>query len=151
MVLSTAGGFTSPLTVTEVPKQDQVSVVKEISKKEVEIMMSTEKYVRQYFSDIPIMIQIARCESTFRQLEKDGSVHRGEVNNEDVGVMQINEHYHLDEATEKGYDIYTLEGNTEYARKLYEEEGTKPWNSSKACWGKYQTDQSPDNNDLAMR
>jgi len=150
MILSTAGGFANPVTVTEIPKVDQVNIVKEISKKEVEIMMSTEKYVRQYFSDIPIMIQIARCESTFRQLEKDGNIHRGDVNSEDVGVMQINEHYHLDQSQKENYNIYTIEGNTAYARKLYEEEGTKPWNSSKACWGKYQVAQTDTNKDMAF-
>jgi hypothetical protein len=95
-------------------------------------------YVRQYFADIPIMIQVAKCESRFRQLDKDGSVHRGEINNKDVGVMQINEFYHLDTATDENYNIYTLEGNTAYARKLYEKQGTQPWSSSKACWGKYE-------------
>lgn len=137
MVLSAAGGVTSPVTTTETPKEDQVNIVKEISKKEVEVMMSTESYVRQYFADIPIMIQIAKCESRFRQLDSDGDVHRGEINNQDVGVMQINEHYHLDIAEKKNYNIYTLEGNTAYARALYEREGTRPWNSSKSCWGKY--------------
>jgi hypothetical protein len=150
MILSTVGGFSDPITVTEVPAQDQVNVVKEISKKEVEIMMSTEKYVKQYFSDIPIMVQIARCESQFRQLDKDGSIHRGNVNSEDVGVMQINEHYHLDTAEKNNYNIYTLEGNTSYARKLYEKEGTQPWSSSKACWGKYQTAQASTKDNLAM-
>jgi hypothetical protein len=107
-------------------------------------MMGTEQYVRQYFSDVPIMIQIARCESTFRQLDADGSIHRGRVNKADVGVMQINEFYHLDTSVKQNYDIYTLEGNTAYARALYEREGTQPWSSSKPCWGKYE------NRDLAV-
>ena len=111
-------------------------------------MMSTEKYVKQYFSDIPIMIAIARCESTFRQLDKDGEIHRGVVNNADVGVMQINEFYHLDTAQKKGIDIYTLQGNVAYARDLYEREGTDPWSSSKACWGKYQNNSN--SSDLAV-
>jgi hypothetical protein len=142
MVLSAAGGYNAPITVTEAPKQDQVEVVRTKSQKEVarEIdgIMSTEKYVKQYFSDVPIMIQIARCESTYRHLDPDGNIHRGQVNSKDVGVMQINEYYHLDEAQKNDYDIYTLEGNTAYARRLYEKEGTRPWNSSKPCWGKYE-------------
>jgi hypothetical protein len=85
------------------------------------------------------MIQIARCESTFRQLDADGEVHRGKVVPQDVGVMQINETYHLATAEKENYNIYTLEGNTAYARDLYERQGTTPWNSSKACWGKYQS------------
>ncbi len=138
MVLSSAIGVGNPIVATETPKLDGQNIVKEISTREVETIMSTEQYVRKYFSDIPIMIQIAKCESNFRQLDKDGDVHRGETNPEDVGVMQINEHYQLDKAEKENYNIYTLEGNTAYARELYEKQGTAPWNSSKACWSKYQ-------------
>ena len=137
MVISSITGVTSPVTVTEAP-QVETGAVKEISRKDVENMMSTEQYIRQYFSDIPIMIQIAKCESTFRQLDSDGDIHRGVVNSADVGVMQINEHYHLDQSTKKDYNIYTIEGNTAYARDLYMRQGTQPWSSSKACWGKYE-------------
>ena len=104
--------------------------------------MSTEQYVRQYFKDIPIMVQIARCESTFRQLTSDGDIHRGRVNNADVGVMQINEFYHGDKAEQENLDLHTIEGNVAYARELYERQGTQPWKSSKACWGKYLKDTS---------
>lgn len=138
MVLSAISGTTTP-NVKVLPKIDNSSykVVKESSNKEIEDMMGTEKYVRQYFKDIPIMIQIARCESTFRQLDDDGEIHRGRVNDADVGVMQINEFYHLNTAIDKDYNIYTIEGNTAYARDLYERQGTQPWISSKPCWGKY--------------
>jgi hypothetical protein len=138
MVLSSVAGAGTPIIATETPKPDQQDVVEKVSPKQVEMMMSTEQYVRQYFSDIPIMIQIAKCESTFRQLDDNGDVHRGSIDPEDVGVMQINEHYQLETAEKENYNIYTLEGNTAYARELYEKEGTKPWDSSKACWGKYQ-------------
>lgn len=142
MVLSSISGVTSSIKTIEIPKiENNVTesvVVKPISKKEVENMMSTEQYVRQYFKDIPIMVQVARCESHFRQLDSDGGIHRGIVNPADVGVMQINEHYHLERSIKENYDIYTIEGNTAYARELYEDKGTDPWNSSKPCWGKYQ-------------
>jgi len=138
MMLSAVTGVTSPVTVSEAPKLESTSQIREISKKDVEKMMSTEKYVREYFSDVPIMIQVARCESRFRQLDKDGSIHRGVVNPADVGVMQINEYYHLETSQKKNYNIYILEGNTAYARELYEKQGTQPWSSSKPCWGKYE-------------
>ncbi|GEM_PF-485279 len=141
MVISALTGVTSPATVKDTPKVEatvtESSVVKRISNKEVENIMGTESYVRQYFSDIPIMIEIARCESHFRQLDRDGDIHRGVVNNADVGVMQINEFYHLDRAEKDNYNIYTIEGNTAYARDLYERQGTQPWASSKPCWSKY--------------
>ncbi len=90
--------------------------------------------VEAYFADAPIMAAISSCESHFRQFDTDGSVYRGAINNKDVGVMQINEHYHLDEAKALGIDLYTLEGNLKFARHLYEREGTAPWSSSEYCW-----------------
>jgi hypothetical protein len=93
-----------------------------------------EKIVRIYFEDIPIMIDIADCESRFRQFTKSGNVLRGDENPSDIGVMQINEKFHLDTSKEFGISIYTLEGNLAYARKLYEKEGTRPWKPSFACW-----------------
>ncbi len=148
MVISAITGMSSTTTIKYAPKVEasvtESTVVKKISPKEVDNMMGTEKYVRQYFADVPIMIQVARCESHFRQLDSDGEVHRGVVNNADVGVMQINEFYHLDTAQKENYNIYTLEGNTAYARDLYERQGTQPWSSSKPCWGKYE------NKDLAV-
>ena len=142
VVLSSLTGSTGAIALNEVPKVEnsvtESSLVRKVSNKDVETMMSTEQYIRQYFKDIPIMIQIARCESTFRHLDPNGEVHRGRVNNADVGVMQINEFYHLDQTEKKDINIYTIEGNTAYARDLYEREGTRPWASSKPCWGKYQ-------------
>ncbi len=86
------------------------------------------------------MIEIAKCESRFRHLDQKGNILRGVVNSADVGVMQINEYYHLDTAERQNYNIYSIEGNTAYARALYEKEGTTPWNASKPCWGKTQQD-----------
>jgi hypothetical protein len=99
------------------------------------IKNTTEMAVREYFKDEPILIEIARCESTFKQFNADGSIKRGKVNDMDVGVMQINEFYHLETSKKKGFDIYTLEGNMAYARDLFEREGAQPWSSSSPCWG----------------
>ncbi len=99
---------------------------------------STEAAVRRYFSDIPIMAEIARCESTFRHINpRTGAVLRGYVNSNDVGVMQINTYYHGTTAARLGLDLMKLEDNMAYARYLYEREGTRPWNASRPCWGKH--------------
>lgn len=95
-----------------------------------------EAIVRSYFSDIPIMVQVARCESTFRHTLADGSVLRGHVDNRDTGVMQINTYYHGDTAERLGLDLESIEDNMEYARYLYETQGTQPWSASRPCWGK---------------
>ena len=97
---------------------------------------TVQEYVDTYFADTPILIKVAECESHFKQYDSDGSVHRGVVNNKDVGVMQINEHYHLSTAEALDLDIYTLQGNLAYAKYLYDQEGLQPWSSSKPCWGK---------------
>ena len=95
-----------------------------------------EDYIKQYFKDDPALIEVAKCESTFRHLGKDGNVIRGIANSKDVGVMQINEIYHEKRAEKLGIDIHTLEGNMAYAKWLYKREGLQPWNSSSKCWSK---------------
>ncbi len=100
------------------------------------IPLTIETRVRDYFKDTPLLIEIAYCESRFRQYGKDGDVLRGEVVPEDIGVMQINEYFHKDAALKLGFDIYSLEGNLAYAKWLYEKEGSQPWKPSAKCWAK---------------
>ncbi len=97
---------------------------------------TVEQYVREYFAEDPIMIEIARCESRFKQFDKDGSIHRGVVNDLDLGVMQVNEIYHGTTAKKLGLDLYTIQGNVAYAKYLYDKEGTQQWISSSPCWSK---------------
>ena len=91
-------------------------------------------YVRTQYKNEPILVDIARCESSFRQYGTDGNILRGKVNHDDVGVMQINERYHADEALKLGYDIYTVPGNIAFGKYLYEKSGAQPWSSSSKCW-----------------
>lgn len=93
-----------------------------------------EKKARNYFKDEPILVEIARCESSFRHLDKNGKILRGVVNKGDLGLMQINEYYHADRAESLGLDLKTLEGNMAYAKDLYRREGGRPWSSSAKCW-----------------
>ena len=95
---------------------------------------TVEEYVQLYFADTPILTAIAECESHFRHYDAYGNVIRGVENPRDVGVMQINEYFHLETANELGMNVYSLEGNVSYARYLYEREGTTPWKASSACW-----------------
>jgi hypothetical protein len=96
----------------------------------------TEAIVRDYFSDIPVMIQVARCESTFRHTMPDGSVLRGRVDQRDTGVMQINTYYHGKTALELGLNLEDIYDNMAYARFLYEKQGTQPWSASAPCWNR---------------
>lgn len=94
----------------------------------------TETAVRSYFSDIPVMIQIARCESTFKHTLPDGTVLKGKVDPADTGVMQINMRYHGERARELGLNLNDMYDNMAYARDLYLRQGTRPWNASANCW-----------------
>jgi len=96
--------------------------------------LSTEQIVRSYFRDIPHMIQIARCESTFRHTLADGSVLKGVVDPADTGVMQINKRYHEKSAISMKLDLEDIYHNMAYARHLYETQGTQPWSASAPCW-----------------
>ena len=97
---------------------------------------TTKQIVQEYFAETPILIDVASCESRFIQYDADGSVHRGFINPQDVGVMQINEKYHLSDSIKLGLDIHTLEGNMDYAKHLYNKQGTRPWEYSSKCWNK---------------
>jgi hypothetical protein len=96
----------------------------------------TESIVRSYFSDIPVMIEIARCESGFRHTLSDGSTLRGKVDPADTGVMQINKRYHLSTATAMDLNLESIYDNMAYARHLYETQGLQPWQASARCWNR---------------
>lgn len=92
-----------------------------------------EAVVAEFGAD-HVMVRVASCESQYRQFDANGEVLRGRVNSQDVGVFQINEFYHLEEAKRLGLDIYSLAGNVAYARILYSKEGVAPWSASRHCW-----------------
>jgi len=126
-----------PIVVVASSSQAAVSrITASTSSQIIDTNQNVESAVRDYFADIPVMAEVAKCESRFRQFEKNGTIFRGRITPKDVGVMQVNEHYHLDRATKLGYDIHTLAGNLAYSRLLYTEEGTDPWSSSSPCWKK---------------
>lgn len=93
-----------------------------------------EEIVRKEYADKPILVEIARCESRFRQYDTNGTVIRGKVDPRDIGVMQINEYYNGDTAKKLGFDIYSIDGNLEFAAYLYAKRGTSPWQASAKCW-----------------
>lgn len=95
---------------------------------------NVKRFIEDYFRDTPVLQKIAFCESSFRHYNPDGSLRLGKVNKHDLGVMQINELYHEEEATALGYDLKSIDGNVAFARHLYEREGSRPWNSSAKCW-----------------
>lgn len=116
--------------------QTQVLAHGETTTRHTHIGTDVATEVEAYFRDIPIMTKVAWCESRHTHINPStGEVLRGIVNSSDVGVMQINLYYHEERAEMLGLDLFDLNDNMAYARKLYEEQGTQPWNASSACWG----------------
>lgn len=130
LVTSLYGGGTSIAVA-----QDVGDSLNTQSKSPIEKPITLEAYVREYFKETPILAEISRCESNFRQVDSRGEVLRGRVNKSDLGLMQVNEYYHGEKAEDLGFDLTTINGNLAYAKYLYDKEGTRPWNASKKCWG----------------
>lgn len=132
----------SNTSVVQEPVRPQPEVKVEVAIEEpvkIDITNATstadvKRITKEYFKDTPILAEIARCESTYRHFVGD-TVLRGKVNGADVGVMQINEKYHLARSQKLGIDIHTLKGNLEYGALLYKEQGSQPWSASRPCWG----------------
>ena len=114
------------------PQKANSEVTPIIQSTNSEVVQTIEKYAG---SKKKVVMEVARCESSLRQFDEHGNVLRGKVNSKDVGVMQINEMYHLEESKKLGYDIYTVEGNIQYGLLLIDKQGLKPWQASKHCWG----------------
>jgi hypothetical protein len=106
---------------------------------------NVERFLKDYFSDIPLLAKIGACESHNRQYDSHGNVLRGEKTPLDRGVMQINLGYHQDTMEKMGLDVNSIDDNVAFARYLYEKFGAKPWASSQACWSKSM------NSDLAKK
>ncbi len=88
-----------------------------------------EAKVRAAFADVPVMVEIAKCESKFRQFTDAGNIFYGGQAQGMIGVFQFYESIHKPIATALGYDLATVEGNIAYARHLYKESGVGPWRS----------------------
>lgn len=131
LLSSMYGNVTPPKTAENITVDTLLEKVETVT---IYDRKTVESYLRKEFADTPILVEIARCESTFSHFEEDGNVIRGRKNNADVGVMQINEKYHLEKSIELGHDIHTIEGNVEYAKYLYETQGAAPWKASAKCW-----------------
>ncbi len=129
-------GFFGAVSVQSQPANLVQAPIYTVERPAIVQPLSVEDQVRLYFKDIPILAEVARCESGFRQFDAKGNLLRGEVNRDDVGIMQINEYYHGESAKRMSHDISEIGGNLAFARHLYEVYGTEPWSASKPCWGK---------------
>lgn len=120
----------------EVEIQAPYEAVKSENYQPISDPKNVERFIEDYFADIPVMAKIAYCESRNRHVDKNGQILKGEVTPLDRGVMQINLYFHEDAAAEMGLDLHDLDDNVAYARYLYEKQGAKPWMASSKCWSK---------------
>ncbi len=100
------------------------------------ITQTIEVPAEQRLSDYPILVKICNAESGGKQFKANGDVIRGRVNPSDIGICQINEEINNDQARRLGFDIFTEKGNEDMAIWMFVNEGTDPWDSSKAGWSK---------------
>lgn len=117
-------GVTTTFAATTTEQQGTTTATTTINSHDV---IAVEKKVREYFADIPVMIEIARCESKFRQFTDSGSVLRGGGSGGMIGIFQFYEAVHKKAARDLGFDIDTVKGNLGYARHLYIQSGSTPW------------------------
>jgi hypothetical protein len=100
----------------------------------VEPINDPKTLVNEVFGkDADIMWNIAICESGGRQFNSDGSVIVGRIT-PDYGLFQINQ-VHLIEAKKNDINIFSLDGNVQFAKLLFNSYGTRPWASSAHCHG----------------
>lgn len=118
-------------------------------------VMVNEAYAENIFvphvqkeSKTAVMARIADCESgdrihgkvvkgSAKQFNSDGSIvmHLNNDGTTDVGEFQINmQPDHIRNLARLHFDAMTKEGNEAYANWIYENVGTKPWESSRSCW-----------------
>lgn len=101
-----------------------------------ELELHVKHLIEKEFGTGTPMLKVAYCESKYKQFNKNGSVHRGKVNDLDAGIFQINEKYWLKESKKLGLDIHTIEGNIKMAKHIKEKQGMNAWKPSKNCWGR---------------
>ena len=87
---------------------------------------------------ISALYPVCACESTGNKnknpihYDKNGNVLVGVSG--DIGYCQIAPQYHQKNAEAMLLDIYSEEGNIDYANYLFRRNGYKDWLASKKCW-----------------
>lgn len=92
--------------------------------------LTVEEKILRAFPNAPIMVEVARCESSLDPLADR------EDRNVDVGLFQINQ-VHLPRLAELGLDRRDIDDNIAYAKMLYDYNGLRDWYMSEHCWAKY--------------
>lgn len=97
---------------------------------------TVKSHIEAVFGANSPMVQVAQCESGLTQFDAPNHVLRGRITPADIGLFQVNAEYHADQAKKLGINLYSLDGNIQYAKYLYNKNGLRDWNASKSCWKK---------------
>jgi hypothetical protein len=135
-ITESASPITTKAEARSMAKEESDSSSQQNRKQNGNPNAGVEAGLRAYFADMPLMVEIARCESKFRQFGSNGEVLHGRQVYEDTGALQVNTRFHGARSEKLGYDLKTLAGNMKYSRLLQSEQGYWPWISSWPCWGK---------------
>lgn len=94
---------------------------------------------KKYGQNESLVRKIIDCESDYRQGDTHKNYNKkGEVWSIDWGLWQINDYWHLKDATRMGYDVrYNWKDNLEYGFIILKRDGAMAhWSASAYCWNK---------------
>lgn len=80
-----------------------------------------------------VLARIAKCESGDRHYKENGDVVLSK-DKADIGRYQIRVTVWGQDAHRLGYNLFDEKDNQKMAEWIFENHGTEPWYSSKACW-----------------
>lgn len=78
--------------------------------------------IEEAFPEEPRMVKVAWCESRYNP--------RAIGPTQDFGLFQLHNPSH----DLSGIDVFDVDDNIAFARKLYDQYGLKPWRASADCW-----------------
>jgi len=108
--------------------------------------IGVKPYVEEFFTQngAKEMLSVIKCESGFKQFDRQGEVLKNKEGSSAVGIAQILASKHPDQKvldqynkqnntdlTARDFDITTLKGNVGYALILYKVRGTRDWECAK--------------------
>ncbi len=103
-----------------------------------ETVIETKEVIVETKATYPVLLRIAKCESSNNHFDKNGQVlmvgnKNGSV---DIGKYQINNRVWGKKAKEMNLDLTLEKDNEAFAMYLYTTLGTVPWIWSQKCWNK---------------
>jgi hypothetical protein len=103
-----------------------------------ETVIETKEVVVETKATYPVLLRIAKCESSNNHFDKNGQVlmvgnKNGSV---DIGKYQINNRVWGKKAKEMQLDLTLEKDNEAFAMYLYTTLGTVPWIWSQKCWNR---------------